>query len=138
MKAKTINVQITKCPKAYESIRLGGEWSVDKGETEEDVIKKATEFLNEQYAKMIQPKVVEQPAEKVAEAQTETPAEEPEQEKVAKTSLVYGRDTKVIQDIVNAIEQRGVNLDTILKYYELDEQTMVVVKTAIDVRDKLK
>ena len=56
MKAITINVQISKSPKQYESIRLGGEWSVEEGETVESTMAKAYEQLNAIYADMLNPK----------------------------------------------------------------------------------
>ena len=38
MKPTTINVQITKCPKQYEAVRLGLEATLDPGETVEGAI----------------------------------------------------------------------------------------------------
>ena len=50
MKTTSINVQITKCPKQYEAVRLGLEATLEPGENEADAIKTADQFLREQYA----------------------------------------------------------------------------------------
>lgn len=52
MKPTTINVQITKCPKQFEAVRLGLDASLDAGETVESAIKAATAQLNDIYAEM--------------------------------------------------------------------------------------
>ena len=52
MKPTTINVQITKCPKQYEAVRLGMEATLDPGETVENAIKEATAQLNAIYEEM--------------------------------------------------------------------------------------
>lgn len=73
MKPTTINVQITKCPKQFEAVRLGLDASLDAGETVESAIKAATEQLNAIYAEMYAPQQkVAQNAEK--EATNEKPA----------------------------------------------------------------
>ena len=54
MKPTTINVQITKCPKQYEAVRLGLEATLDPGDTVENAIKAATAQLNAIYEEMYQ------------------------------------------------------------------------------------
>ena len=54
MKPTTINVQITKCPKQYEAVRLGLEATLDPGDTVENAIKEATAQLNAIYVEMYQ------------------------------------------------------------------------------------
>lgn len=135
MKAKTINVQITRCPRQYESIRIGGEWSVDKGETEAEVIDKALQMLNGYYDELMHPK---QSPEQVAKshesgenspeqvAKSHEPGENsPEQAQASpdKKKLSYdsNSDRDVLQAIINKMEREGVTLDTVLKYYEPDD-----------------
>ena len=135
MKAKTINVQITRCPRQYESIRIGGEWSVDKGETEAEVLDKALQMLNGYYDELMQPK---QSPEQVAKSH-KSGENSPEQvakshksgenspEQVVKShekkKLSYDSqsDRDVLQAIINKMEREGVTLDTVLKYYEPDD-----------------
>ena len=52
MKPTTINVQITKCPKQYEAVRLGMEASLEQDESVESAIYAATSQLNTIYAQM--------------------------------------------------------------------------------------
>ena len=135
MKAKTINVQITRCPRQYESIRIGGEWSVDKGETEAEVIDKALQMLNGYYDELMQPK---QSPEQVAKSHKsgenspeqvvkshESGENSPEQvvKSHEKKKLSYDSqsDRDVLQAIINKMEREGVTLDTVLKYYEPDD-----------------
>ena len=116
MKAITINVQITKCPKQYEAVRLGGEWTVDAGESAESVIKAATAELNRIYAEMYPPKQTEQPKAPADDA--DAPAK--------KEVLTF--EDKRVQQIVNRIEKAGgdkAKIDNILKqvdiYYTYDD-----------------
>lgn len=126
MKAKTINVQITRCPRQYESIRIGGEWSVDKGETEAEVLDKALQMLNGYYEGLMQPKQVAKSTEQEAKSH-ESGENSPEQAQAspenAKKKLSYDSqsDRDVLQAIINKMEREGVTLDTVLKYYELDD-----------------
>ena len=137
MEAKTINVQITRCPRQYESIRIGGEWSVYKGETEAEVIDKALQMLNGYYDELMQPK---QSPEQVAKSHKsgenspeqvvkshESGENSPEQAQaspeITKRKLSYDSqsDRDVLQAIINKMEREGVTLDTVLKYYEPDD-----------------
>ena len=149
MKAKTINVQITRCPRQYESIRIGGEWSVDKGETEAEVLDKALQMLNGYYDELMQPKQSPEQVAKSHKSGENSPEQvakshksgenSPEQvakshksgenspEQVVKShekkKLSYDSqsDRDVLQAIINKMEREGVTLDTVLKYYEPDD-----------------
>lgn len=116
MEAKTINVQITRCPRQYESIRIGGEWSVDKGETEAEVIDKALQMLNGYYDELMQPKQSPEQVVKSHESGENSP-------EITKRKLSYDSqsDRDVLQAIINKMEREGVTLDTVLKYYEPDD-----------------
>ena len=76
MKPFSINVQITKCPRQYEAVRLGMECTLDSGETAEQAIKEATAQLNAIYAEMISP-AKPKPAQKPAQADEEKPKAKP-------------------------------------------------------------
>lgn len=124
MKAITINVQITKCPKQYEAVRLGGEWTVDEGENVESTIKAATAELNRIYAEMYAPK----PA--AAEAKTE---QAPAAEKVIKKESLKFEDPRV-QQAVKRMEQNPDKkreiYDNMLKYFEPDAGALKTLKLA--------
>jgi hypothetical protein len=91
MKPFSINVQIAKCPKQYESVRLGMECTLDSGETAEQAIKEATAQLNAIYAEMIspaKPKPAPQPAPKQAPQTAQTDEEKPKAKPAAPQPVV--------------------------------------------------
>lgn len=133
MKVQTINVQITKCPKPYESVRLGGEWTVDKGETAEEVMSKALEILNQFYADSINQKAPKTVDAKPAAAEPEKEHEEkPEAEpEKKKQPLRFMEDSKTLSAIAKRIEA-GIKLDKVLEFYEPDADAMRVLKAAAE------
>lgn len=101
-----INVQITKCPKQFEAVRLGLDASLDAGETIESAIKAATEQLNAIYAEMYAPQQkVAQNAEKAATTGN-------------KEVLTF--EDKRTQQICDRIDKA----DTIERVKEIEKQTM--------------
>ena len=124
MKPTTINVQITKCPKQYEAVRLGMECTVDAGETVESAIKAATEQLTAIYQDMINPQA--KPAAAPAAPATE-PAKEPTRER-----LEFG--DKRVQQIVLRMEKNPEKaadiMEQTLKYFEPTEEVLNVLKLA--------
>ena len=124
MKPTSINVQITKCPKQYEAVRLGMECTIDAGETVESAIKAATEQLTAIYEGMINPQA--KPAAAPA-APAPEPAKEPTRER-----LEFG--DKRVQQIVRRMEKNPEKAEDImaqtLKYFEPIEQVLNVLKLA--------
>ena len=101
-----INVQITKCPKQFEAVRLGLDASLDAGETIESAIKAATEQLNAIYAEMYAPQhKIAQNAEKATTNGN-------------KEVLTF--DDKRTQQICDRIDRA----DTIERVKEIEKQTM--------------
>lgn len=128
MKPTTINVQITKCPKQYEAVRLGMEASLEQGESVESAIYAATSQLNTIYTQMY--------TEVVKATQTQDLAA-PAQNKADKAKderelLTVG--DKRVQQIVNRLEKNPGQKDEILanvqKYYRVDEQVAKVLGIA--------
>ena len=106
MKPTMINVQITKCPKQFEAVRLGMDASLDAGETIENAIKAATEQLNAIYAEMYaQQQKVSQNAEKAA---------------INGSKEVLTFEDKRTQQICDRIDRA----DTIERVKEIEKQTM--------------
>lgn len=129
MKPTTIDVQITKCPKQYEAVRIGMQATLDPEETVESAIKAATAQLNALYAEMYTPNAKPaQTDEKVAITGTEQATD-------AKEKLVFG--DKRVQQIVTRIEREPAKaqeiIDKALKFYEIDEKVMQVLRLAAKV-----
>lgn len=55
MRTISINVQITKCPRQYEAVRLGMEVELETGDNATEAIKKVTAELNATYNEMYAP-----------------------------------------------------------------------------------
>ena len=132
MKPTTINVQITKCPKQYEAVRLGMECTVDAGETVESAIKAATEQLTAIYEDMINPKPAAAPATSAPAQAPKEPAQAPAPAPAQKERLEFG--DKRVQQIVRRMEKTPEKAKDILeqthKYYEPTEQVLNVLKLA--------
>ena len=157
MKPFTINVQITKCPKQYEAVRLGMECTLDSGETAEQAIREAHAQLNAIYAEMISPAkpkqaapkpapqpaqaVEEKPKAKPAEPQPVAPETQPAQEQqpsapepqpIQREPLKFGdpRITKAVKRMEKDPAKAAEVYANMLKYFDPDEQTLNVLKLA--------
>lgn len=128
MKPTTINVQITKCPKQYEAVRLGMEASLEPDESVESAIYAATSQLNTIYAQMYT-NVVKAPQAQDLAAPAQNKADKAKDDREL---LTFG--DKRVQQIVNRLEKNPGQKDEILanvqKYYRVDEQVAKVLGLA--------
>lgn len=142
MKPTTINVQITKCPKQYEAVRLGMEASLEPGESVESAIKAATSQLTEIYNQMhtggAKAPQVQAPAAPATPAPA--PAQEPAKPAAKKAAPANDErelltfDDKRVQQIVKRLEKnpdkKAEILENVQKYYRCDEQVASVLGLA--------
>lgn len=144
MKPTTINVQITKCPKQYEAVRLGMEASLEPDESVESAIEAATSQLTEIYNQMhtggAKAPQLQAPAAPAAPAPAPEPAQEPAKPAAKKAApanndrelLTFG--DKRVQQIVNRLEknpgQKAEILANVQKYYRVDDQVASVLGLA--------
>ena len=146
MKTTSINVQITKCPKQYEAVRLGMEIQLEHGDVEAEVIKAAHAELCKTYDALMNPTKVVDGAEVVKANQTNAnakPAAAPSNPKPAqgvetKTAKPPASDKrerlefsdKRVQQIVRRMEAQPGRakeiLEQTLKYFDPTEE---VIKT---------
>lgn len=139
MTPTTINVQITKCPKQYETVRLGMECTIAPEESAADAIKAAHNELLAMYADMYpprQPKTKEPQSEQKPEPQPEQKAEQSAEPKPAtdgKKLVKFG--DKELQQIIARIEkapEKGE--ETIAKarqFFTFDDEAERVLNLAI-------
>lgn len=129
MKPTTINVQITKCPKQYEAVRLGLEATLEPNETVESAIKSATVQLNAIYIEMYELNAkssqnAENSAKKAPQAQEPAPTQK---------ELLKMGDPRV-QQIVNRIEKNpkeaAETLEKSRKYFDFDADVEKVLTLA--------
>lgn len=139
MKTISVNVQITKCPKQYEAVRLGVEVTLEPGENEADAIKTADQFLREQYAALYgqpiqtaQPVLAEAPSNpKPAQGvETKTAKEPPASDKRERLEF----SDKRVQQIVKRMEAQPGRakeiLEQTLKYFDPTEEVMKTLNLA--------
>lgn len=120
MKQTTINAQITKNLGNYESVRLGGEWSIEESENPEQAYRSALAQLNQVFDELYHPKQKEAQNEK-------------KQVQNAKQVVEFG--TPLLQSICNRIaEKDDLTLDTIEQYYDLTPEAKKTVMIAIKMR----
>lgn len=135
MKTISVNVQITKCPKQYEAVRLGLEATLEPGENEADAIKTADQFLREQYAALYgEPLQAAKPVPAAAPSnpkpaqgvETKTAKEPPASDKRERLEF----SDKRVQQIVKRMEAQPGRakeiLEQTLKYFDPTEE---VIKT---------
>ena len=130
MKTISVNVQITKCPKQYEAVRLGVEVTLEPGENEADAIKTADQFLREQYAALYGEQL--QAAKPVPAAAPSNP--KPAQGVETKTAKEPPASDKRVQQIVKRMEAQPGRakeiLEQTLKYFDPTEEVMKTLNLA--------
>lgn len=139
MKTISVNVQITKCPKQYEAVRLGVEVTLEPGENESDAIKTADQFLREQYAALYgQPLQAAKPVPAAAPGnpkpaqgvETKTAKEPPASDKRERLEF----SDKRVQQIVKRMEAQPGRakeiLEQTLKYFDPTEKVMKTLNLA--------
>jgi hypothetical protein len=139
MKTISVNVQITKCPKQYEAVRLGVEVTLEPGENEADAIKTADQFLREQYAALYgEPLQAAKPVPAAAPGnpkpaqgvETKTAKEPPASDKRERLEF----SDKRVQQIVKRMEAQPGRakeiLEQTLKYFDPTEEVMKTLNLA--------
>lgn len=139
MKTISVNVQITKCPKQYEAVRLGVEVTLEPGENEADAIKTADQFLREQYAALYgEPLQAAKPVPAAAPSnpkpaqgvETKTAKEPPASDKRERLEF----SDKRVQQIVKRMEAQPGRakeiLEKTLKYFDPTEEVMKTLNLA--------
>ncbi len=143
MKLTTINVQIVRNLGNYESVRLGGEWSVEKEKAADAFAAAEKELLAiaEQLHPRIPkatptaqndaPKATEQPKAKKQTAEEVFPPSLGEDDKREQV----GFSTPLLQTIVNRINDANkpkiTSIDEITKFYRLSNKAEQVILAAI-------
>lgn len=136
MKAITINLKLTKNIGNYQSVAIGGEWSVDEGESVTDAMSNAKAQLEQAFCEMYtaqpakaEPIVAEKPQKQTQSKQVVEPiAAEPEDKR---EFVEFGTD---LLKRICARAQAGVDMATIEKYYRLSDEARKCVEIAIKIK----
>lgn len=119
MKQTAINAQITKNLGNYESVRLGGEWSIDENENPAQAYRDAILKLNQVFDELYHPKQKDEQNEK----------------NVQNVKQVVEFGTPLLQSICNRIaEKADITLEKIEQYYDLTPEARKTVMIAIKMR----
>lgn len=119
MKQTTINAQITKNLGNYESVRLGGEWSIDENENHEQAYRDAILQLNQVFEELYHPK--------------QNATQNEKQVQNAKPVVDFG--TPLLQSICNRIaEKADLTLEKIEQYYDLTPEAKKTIIIALKMR----
>ena len=114
----------------YQSIRIGGEWSVTDTPTSEQVISIDTE-LRQKVAEVIESRKASAPqAETKTETKTENkPEPQPQPKQVDETLELVPSNSPKFQAILKKI-QAGTPEETVRKYFRFDERGEQVIAIA--------
>ena len=139
MKTISVNVQITKCPKQYEAVRMGVEVTLEPGENEADAIKTADQFLRDQYAALYgEPLQAAKPVPAASPGnpkpaqgvETKTAKEPPASDKRERLEF----SDKRVQQIVKRMEAQPGRakeiMEQTLKYFDPTEEVMKTLNSA--------
>ena len=139
MKTISVNVQITKCPKQYEAVRLGVEVTLEPGENEADAIKTADQFLREQYAALYGEPLQAAKQVPAAAPSNPKPAQGVETKTAKEPPAIDKRERlefsdKRVQQIVKRMEAQPGRakeiLEQTLKYFDPTEEVMKTLNLA--------
>ena len=115
---------------SYQSIRIGGEWSVTDTPTSEQVLNIDAE-LRQKVAEVIESRKAVPQAETKTETKTETKQEEnkPQPKQVDETLELVPSNSPKFQAILKKI-QNGTPEETVRKYFRFDEKGEQVIAIA--------
>lgn len=147
MKLTTINVQIVRNLGNYESVRLGGEWSVERESTQDAFAAAEKELLA--IADQLHPKsgaAPQKPQEQATEPQAvkkekvvkAQPEVFPPKKGIDDTRSEVGFGSKELQQILDRIanekanEMKGrVTMDTLNKFYRISNHAVKVIEASM-------
>lgn len=119
MRQTSIEIQITKNLGNYESVRLGGEWSIDENENPAEAYRSALVQLNQVFDELYHPK--------------QNATQNEKQVQNAKQVVDFG--TPLLQSICNRIaEKADLTLEKIEQYYDLTPDAKKTVIIALKMR----
>lgn len=120
----------------YQSIRIGGEWSVTETPTTEQVLnidtelrQKVAEVVESRKAVPAQPQPQPQPTTEQAETKTENKPQQAEPKQVDETLELVPSNSPKFQAILKKI-QNGTPEETVRKYFRFDEKGEKIIAVA--------
>ena len=130
MKMNKFTYEIVMNVGSYQSIRIGGEWSVTETPTTEQVISIDTE-LRQKVAEVVESRKTSVPQPTTEQVETKTEEEKPQQteKQVDETLELVPSNSPKFQAILKKI-QNGTPEETVRKYFRFDEKGEQVIAIA--------
>ena len=130
MKMNKFTYEIVMNVGSYQSIRIGGEWSVTETPTTEQVISIDTE-LRQKVAEVVESRKTSVPQPTTEQVETKTEEEKPQQteKQVDETLELVPSNSPKFQAILKKI-QAGTPEETVRKYFRFDERGEQVIAIA--------
>lgn len=138
MEAKTINLQIVVNLGNYESVRLGGEWTLN-GENMQEAFASALSELKsaaeELYPKQKKTALSANRDVKSDEAKSDNNQEAKKTDNNERQLVTFEHDNALLQKIVNKISRvRTVTIEDVLEHYEFDDDARKCIDAAFKLR----
>lgn len=138
MEAKTINLQIVVNLGNYESVRLGGEWTLN-GEGVQEAFASALSELKssaeELYPKQKKTALTENRDVKSDEAKSDNNQETQKTDSNERQLVTFEHDNALLQKIVTKISRvRTVTIENVLEHYDFDEDARKCIDAAFKLR----
>lgn len=134
MKMNKLTYEITMRAGDYQSIKIGGEWSVDHKPTPADIATLDAELrqqvevvLQQRNADAEQPKTEQPQAEQPQAEQAQPKTDAEDKRELVTTSKADERKLKAILKKI----QDGVPEETVRKYFRFDEKAEMLVRIAL-------
>lgn len=138
MEAKTINLQIVVNLGNYESVRLGGEWTLN-GESMQEAFASALSELKssaeELYPKQKKTALTENRDVKSDEAKSDNNQEAKKADNNERQFVTFEHDSELLQKIMNKISRvHTVTIENVLEHYDFDEDARKCIDAAFKLR----
>lgn len=138
MEAKTINLQIVVNLGNYESVRLGGEWTLN-GESMQEAFASALSELKssaeELYPKQKKTALSENRDVKSDEAKSDNNQGAKKADKNERQFVTFEHDSELLQKIMNKISRvHTVTIENVLEHYDFDEDARKCIDAAFKLR----
>lgn len=133
MKPTAINVQITKCPRQYEAVRLSADATLEEGENMGTAIKTLKAQLEQTYAEMIAKPAAAETKQTAAPAAAQAPAPATAPAAGITRERLTFEDPRLQQAVARMErnpEKKVEIYKNMLKYFDPDEGALKVLKTA--------
>lgn len=121
----------------YESIKLGGEWSVPEGYDVREFTKRIDADMRETALQIIALRRADV-ERKAQDAQAESEAEKPAEAEQLKKEMITKDNQAKVQRIIDRALETGKTYEDVCRFFDFDEKAAKMVKTCIELGKRLE